>query len=319
MFVGLVELELWPNLIWETTSAGIPLALINGRMSEHSHRGYRWVRFLMRPLLKRFQTLAVQTDQYAERLEDLGARPEQLTVTGSIKFDGVQIDRHAQQTAALRATFGIDETETVLIAGSTHEPEEAIALDAWQQLQQECPRLRLILVPRHQERFEDVAELVCSRGHALIRRSQCQPTPSTVVTRSSPSAAVCLLDTLGELSACWGLADVAFVGGSLTRRGGQNMIEPAACGIPVIVGPNTANFRDVVEGLDEAGGIRIITGAEALTGVIRGLLTDSRSAKQQGDAARDYVLAQQGAVGRTLAAIADHIPPASILPAREAA
>lgn len=319
VLVGLVELELWPNFIRETAAAGIPLMLINGRLSERSHRGYRRLRFLVQPLLSRFQALAVQTDEYASRLTDLGAPSNRLTVTGSVKFDGVQVDRHSEQTAELRSAFSITGGDIVLIAGSTHEPEETVALDAWQELQQELPNLRLILVPRHRERFDAVASVVESRGLPLIRRSQRKTSTNAEGTSNSLRYSIGLLDTLGELSACWGLADVAFVGGSLTRRGGQNMIEPAAYGVPVIVGPNTWNFRDVVDGLRSVGGIRSINRGADLATAVRDLLTDPVAAAKQGAAARAFVLAQQGAAGRTLEIMGQLPPPKTLRQPRQAA
>ena len=198
VLVCLVELELWPNLIRETAAAGVPLMLINGRMSERSYRGYRRLRSFMRSLLSRFDTLAVQTDEYADRLRNLGAPVDRVHVTGSIKFDGVDATRSLDAIDDLRNRFGITNIETVFVAGSTHAPEEMIVLDTWEQLRTDFPGLRLVLVPRHRERFDDVAALVESRGHTLIRGSQSSQ------AQPASSDAVCLLDTLGELPACWG-------------------------------------------------------------------------------------------------------------------
>jgi len=294
VMIGLVELELWPNLIREASAQDLPLMLINGRMSPRSYRGYRRIRPLARALLERFEVIAVQTREYADRLIDLGAAEDRVHVTGSIKFDGVQIDGPTAQAAALRSAFGIGPAQRLLIAGSTHEPEEEIALQAWQQLRVDFPDLRLLLVPRHKERFDEVAELVERHGLTVRRRSQAQVASSTSDDR------VLLLDTLGELSVCWGLADVAFVGGSLMQRGGQNMIEPAAQGVPVIIGPNTTNFRDVVEGLESVGGICVIDEPSELAAAVSQLLTDHARAERQATAAQEFVAAQQGATRRTL-------------------
>lgn len=295
--IGLVELELWPNLVRQASAAGVPLMLINGRMSERSFRGYCRVRPLMRSLLRRLDVVAVQTQEYANRLMALGAPPNRVQVTGSIKFDGVSIDGVSGQTQVLRDAFGIAPDQRVFVAGSTHDPEEQIALDTWLQLRTEFPDLRLVLVPRHRERFDEVATRLASHGLDVRRRSA---TSSAGESDDSTASTVCLLDTLGELSACWGLADVAFVGGSLTRRGGQNMIEPAALGVPVIVGPNTSNFRDVVEGLRSVQGIEVVPAAELLPAAVRSLLSDDLRARRQSASARRFVLAQQGAADRTL-------------------
>ncbi|MGE4002920.1 MAG: 3-deoxy-D-manno-octulosonic acid transferase, partial [Planctomycetaceae bacterium] len=194
--VVLVELELWPNFIRETDAAGVPLVLINGRMSRRSYWGYRRIRRVMRPLLARFTAIAVQTDEYAARLLDLGAPPERLTVTGSVKFDGVRTDPGNTQTRMLRDAFGIRDDERVFIAGSTHDPEERIALDAYLALRKEFEDLRLIIVPRHAERFDDVAAMVGSRGTGLVRRSECARDGGGV-KRAPGRRPLCLLDTLG--------------------------------------------------------------------------------------------------------------------------
>lgn len=288
--IVLVELELWPNLVLTANRLGIPLALINGRVSEKSFRGYCRIRPLVARLLRCFDLLAAQNNEYADRLWALGAPSERLHLTGSIKFDGVQVDRSNSKTAELRQFFGLRSDEKILIAGSTQAPEESFALDTWQLLRREFPDLRLILVPRHKERFEEVATLVTSRGLTLQRRS-------------NPAGAggdILLLDTLGELGACWGLADIAFVGGSLTQRGGQNMLEPAAYGAAVLFGPNTWNFRDIVEQLLARDAARVVRSAEELTAVVREFLQHSVVAEEIGSRAKAFVATQQGAASRTV-------------------
>lgn len=335
--VVLVELELWPNFIREVHRRGIPLALINGRISDTSFRGYRRIRPLMRHLLSRFAYLAVQNETYARRLLNLGAPAEKVQVTGSVKFDGVVTDRENRQTAELKAAFGLSPSDPVFIAGSTHAPEEEIALNAWSEARRHHPRLRLILIPRHQERFDEVARLVESRGYPLIRRSTGwnsligesrgtrdegresrderqaaiqDPSPDSQFPnriRKSDSLPVLLLDTLGELSACWGLADVAFVGGSLTSRGGQNMIEPAAYGAAVTFGPNTRNFRDVVALLLDGDAARVVRDAGELAIVLREYLDSPELSRRQGERARRLVAAQQGATSKTVGALIERL------------
>jgi 3-deoxy-D-manno-octulosonic-acid transferase len=306
--VVLVELELWPNFIRAVAQAGVPLILINGRISQHSFRGYRRIRPLMRRLLSAFQRLAVQNDIYAQRLRELGAPAERIVVTGSIKFDGVATDRQNARTEELRQFFGIEPGQRVFIAGSTQHPEEDYALETYLQLHREFPGLRLLLVPRHQERFEEVAQMVQRHGLPLIRRSRppASAEADTERNRSKPPA-VLLLDTLGELSACWGLADIAFVGGSLTKRGGQNMIEPAAYGAAVLFGPNTQNFRDVVEALLSQDAARVVTDGAHLTATVRELLQQPAAARELGATAQQVVLAQRGAAAKTVAIIAELI------------
>lgn len=305
--VVLVELELWPNFILIAHRAGIPLALINGRVSEHSYRGYMRIRFLMARLLRCFDALAAQNETYAARLATLGAPEERLHVTGSIKFDRVATDRHNPRTAELRRFFGIRESEPVFIAGSTQEPEEAIALDAYEALRMRFPELRLILVPRHKERFEEVARLVESRRLPLVRRSRpdsAAPTRAASARDAANERPVLLLDTLGELAACWGLADVAFVGGSLTNRGGQNMIEPAGYGAALLFGPNTHNFRDVVELLLAENAATVVYNDAEVVSTVAHFLENPAQARAQGSRAQKLVLDQQGATALTVEILA---------------
>lgn len=299
--IVLVELELWPNFLKVARSNGIPLSLINGRLSEKSFRGYSKLRWLLRPVLQSFDLLAVQNETYAERFLALGARPESLHVTGSAKFDRINTDRRNEHTLSLRRAFGLTEDEPVFIAGSTQDPEEKIALETWLDLQSEFPELRLILVPRHKERFDETARLVNGYGLPLLRRStvEAEECIAGAGDRSGVKPVI-LLDTLGELSACWGLADFAFVGGSMGDRGGQNMIEPCTYGAAVCFGPNTRNFRDVVESLLTLNAARVVEDKAALTAVLREWLTDRHSATRQGVAARDFVLGQTGASKTTI-------------------
>ncbi|MGE3316863.1 MAG: 3-deoxy-D-manno-octulosonic acid transferase [Planctomycetaceae bacterium] len=300
--IVLVELELWPNFIFEASRRGIPLSLINGRISARSYRNYRFARGFMARLLGRFDIIAAQNSLYADRFRDLGAPDDRLKITGSIKFDRVTTKRDNLKTNELRESFRLKPADRVFIAGSTQSPEEELALDAYQELVAEFPNLRLILVPRHKERFDEVAKLVERRGLPLIRRSNVQPNDrrQAVGLVKTATAPVLLLDTLGELSACWGLAEVAFVGGSLTNRGGQNMIEPAAFGAAVLFGPNTWNFKDVVEVLLSHDAARVINSGNELTQTVRSLLANPADAAQYGRWAQELVLGQQGATARTV-------------------
>ncbi len=308
--IVLVELELWPNFILAASKRKLPIALINGRISEHSFRGYQRIRPLIGGLLKRFTAIAVQNETYASRFIKLGAAQGRLQVTGSIKFDRIETDRENSRTAELRRAFGLGDNERVFIAGSTQSPEEEYAIDAWLELRSQHPDVRLILVPRHKERFEEVAHLVHNRRLPLIRRSQeSSADDGTVESGLAPAnprseiPPVLLLDTLGELSACWGLADIAFVGGSLTNRGGQNMIEPAAYGATLLFGPNTQNFRDVVDELLSSDAACVVTDKEDLASRLLYFLEHPHAARRQGQRAQTVVLSQQGATQRTVSMI----------------
>jgi 3-deoxy-D-manno-octulosonic-acid transferase len=294
--VVLAELELWPNFILAAKRHSMPIAVINGRMTERSYCGYHRIRWLLARVLAAIDLLAVQTEQYAERFASLGILQDRIHVTGSVKYDGVNTDRNNPKTLELRRLLRIEPDQLIWIVGSTQAPEEQIALDIYGRIKEEVPSLRLILVPRHAERFEEVAELVQASGHALVRRSQL---PGHLVTQS-PCHPVILIDTLGELGALWGLADVAFVGGSLSGRGGQNMIEPAAYGVAVTIGPDVWNFQETVDRLLEQRAAVQVSDATALEPETLRLLQDASARMALGQVAREFVLSQQGATERTL-------------------
>jgi len=300
--IVLVELELWPNFILSAWRRKIPLLLVNGRIGEKSFRGYCRIKPLMSRLLSCFRWLGVQTEVYGERLCTLGAPADRVVVTGNIKFDRVESNRDNAKTNELRISFGLDRDDLVFIAGSTQEPEEAFAIQTWLKLRSQFPFLRLIVVPRHQERFDEVANLIKQQGCHVIRRSVLKSS-GTVVTASDhrgQQPTVLLLDTLGELLACWGLADIAFVGGSLGQRGGQNMLEPAAYGAAVLFGPNTWNFQDITQALLSRSAARVVTDANSMLTTVRDLILHPQQVHQLGDAARAFVASQQGATQRTL-------------------
>lgn len=290
----LAELELWPNLIAEARRYGARVAIVNGRLSERSHRGYRRIRPIVSRVLRQIDLIAAQNDEYARRFLDLGARSEAVCVTGSIKFDGASLDRDNSATRRLALLGGVVAEDRVFLAGSTQAPEEQAALDAFQTLAPRYPELRLILVPRHSERFEEVARLLDASGVRWQRRSQLER------WSADPAIRVLLVDTIGELGAWWGMAHYAFVGGSLGSRGGQNMIEPAAYGAAVAVGPNTQNFRDVVTLLEDCQAIDTVRNTQQLTEWLQRCLSDATYATERGGRAQDLVRRQTGATQRTV-------------------
>ncbi len=299
--LALVELELWPNLIWAANQAGAKIVVVNGRLSNRSHRGYRKLRGPLGPTLRRLDTVAAQTEDYAARFVDLGVPQQRVKVTGSVKYDGLECDRNNPRTLNLRKALALHPADLVFVAGSTMEGEEAAALAAYRAAREVHPRLRLVVVPRHADRFEKVAGWLEAQGEPVLRRSWMN-SPGSLASGVVDVPPVRLVDTLGELSAVWGLADIAFVGGSLLPgRGGQNMMEPAAYGASVLFGPYTSNFRETVSQLLERGGARQVAGVRELTSALLDDLTDPETAAARGAAARSFVLAQNGAAERTLA------------------
>lgn len=298
---ALVELELWPNLIWESKVQQVKCVLINGRLSAKSFRGYQKIQRILRPLWRCFSLVAVQNEEYADRFRQLGVSEQQLLRAGSIKFDRLKTERNSEPVQSLKKSFGIEPGQIVFMAGSTHAPEEEIALNVWERLKQQQPNLKLLLAPRHAERFEEVSQLIEKKGFAAIRRTSVLSSGLPSLPANSP--AVYLLDTLGELSHAWGLADFAYVGGSLNQRGGQNMMEPAAYGTPVLFGPNTWNFAEVVSSLKQAEACFEIHDENELANTLSQLLNNDELSEKSGKQAQNYVMSQQGGTPKTLSAM----------------
>lgn len=298
----LAELELWPNLISAAKRRGVRTAIINGRLGDKSFRRYRRVRSLIAPSLQRIDLIAAQNEEIAERFRQLGARPESVHATGSLKFDGAQTNRRNPRTLALQQLAGLDEQHVVFLTGSTQEPEEQYALNLLERLAPTHPELKLILVPRHPQRFDEVAALLDASGVSWLRRSQLASNASDHGAHqpAAPCWQALLVDTIGELGAWWGTASIGFVGGSFGSRGGQNMLEPAAYGVATCFGPNTWNFRDIVAQLLAADGARVVRSQDEFDAFVRKSLESPEFAKQLGEQAQQLVLSQQGATRHTV-------------------
>ncbi len=290
----LAELELWPNLIRAAKRRGAQVAVINGRLSEKSFKGYRRIRWFIGRLLRRIDVIAAQDETYAGRFAALGADKAKIEITGSMKFDGAETDRQNPKTRRLRQLAGIDEGDIVFLAGSTQAPEEEAAIEIFKHLADEFPRLKLILVPRHPERFAEVAYLLEQSGVVWRRR--------TGLGENSPKhgTRVLLVDVVGELGAWSGAAQIAFVGGSFGNRGGQNMIEPAAYGAAVSFGPNTWNFRDIVAAMLDRQAAVVVKNQSELEAFLRRCLMDFAYAAELGHRAESLVQSQLGATEKTL-------------------
>ncbi len=287
----IMETELWPNHIHQCAKCGIPVALANGRLSERSARGYGRFRKLTAPMLAEMSFFAIQTEAEAQRFRDLGARPETVEVTGSIKFDLTIDPALLQRAAELRGQWQAQE-RPVWIAASTHEGEDEVVLDAHRRLLTNHPDALLILVPRHPERFNSVFELCQREGFSTVRRS----TGANVDAQTS----VLLGDTMGELLFLYALADSAFVGGSLVANGGHNLLEPAALAKPVLSGPHLFNFLDIAAQLREAGALAEVEDAEGLAVEVQRLFELPRDAQRMADAGLAVMRRNQGALQRLL-------------------
>jgi 3-deoxy-D-manno-octulosonic-acid transferase len=299
--VVLAESELWPNFLTTAKRQGAVIAVINGRMSPRSLRRYQKLGSLARRMWSKLDLVAAQTEEYGRGFKALGAN--HVHVTGSVKYDGASGDRDNPHTRKLRELLNVDDNDLVLIAGSTQNPEEQIVLDIFRRLHTLHPGLRLFLVPRHKDRFDEVAGIVRRNGLAFVRRSN-------ITSPLTDRNAVVLMDTIGELGALWGLGHVAFVGGSLDgQRGGQNMIEPAAYGAAVIFGPHVWNFKETATRLLKHQAAVQVQDALGLDEQIRTLLADTSRRTAMGEAARLFIQSQQGATERTLMLLDDILTP----------
>lgn len=282
----LMETELWPNLIRAARARGIPLYLANARLSEKSFAGYRRFPGLAREALANLTAVAAQTVEDARRLAALGAA--EVCVTGSVKFDVEPPAAQLELGRRWRRDYG--ESRPVLLAASTRDGEEALLLEAFEALP--VPGLLLVIVPRHPQRFEEVARLLESRAVRYQRRSHEAPI--------APDTRVVLGDSLGEMFAYYAACDVAFVGGSLLGQGGQNLIEACAVGRPVLVGPSTYNFAEATERALEAGAAIRVADAAALAREAARLLGDPAAARRMGEAGLAFCAAHRGATARLL-------------------
>ncbi|MFV3331633.1 lipid IV(A) 3-deoxy-D-manno-octulosonic acid transferase [Pseudomonas sp. NY15437] len=287
----IMETELWPNHIHQCARRGIAVALANARLSERSARGYARFAGLTRPMLEEMSWIAVQTEAEAERFRQLGARPERVSVTGSIKFE-LTIDPELLARAADLRDQWQARQRSIWIAASTHAGEDEIILAAHRQLLEKHPDALLILVPRHPERFNPMAELCTREGLRTLRRST-----GELVTADTQ---VLLGDTMGELLFLYALADVAFVGGSLVPNGGHNLLEPAALGKPVLSGPHLFNFLEIAAQLREVGALREVADAPSLAVAVAALWDEPASAARMAEAGLGVMKANQGALGRLL-------------------
>ncbi|HWN09584.1 MAG TPA: 3-deoxy-D-manno-octulosonic acid transferase [Pyrinomonadaceae bacterium] len=300
--VLIMETELWPGFLRECQSRRIPVAIVNGRLSENSFRRYRIISGFMSRVLNCLSAAFVQTEADEKRLVALGMDPAKLFVTGNMKFDAnspSSIDETL--SAEFRDRFKFDEASPLIVAASTHAPEEQILLDALKRVASASgSKPRMLIAPRHPERFNEVADLIKSSGFRWTRRTA-GPGPDDCLCE------VILLDSIGELPAVYSLASVVFVGGSLAKTGGHNILEPAAVGAAVITGANTFNFKQIVETFAQAGALIQLPplasasdAADELANVVKNLLDNPDEAAGMGRRAVKLVSQNRGATGRTL-------------------
>lgn len=295
--IFLMELEIWPNFVAIAADNNISVVLINGRISERSFRGYRRWRFFIGNALRGLSHYCVQDEEYADRLRRLDVGPEHISVTGSLKYDAVNIAPDESVRKEWGRLLNLGDDEKVIVAGSTHPGEERVLFDALLRLGNEknVGRVRMVIAPRHPERWNEVERLAGEMGVSLVRKS--------ALGAEGDSSGVVLLDVMGELSGVYNIADIVFVGGSLIPHGGQNMIEPAGLGKAILFGPYTFNFAQTVSVLKAGNAAVELAGESELFGALKKLLEDDALRKKLGESAQAVIFGQRGAVDKTVGII----------------
>jgi 3-deoxy-D-manno-octulosonic-acid transferase len=302
--IVLVEAEVWPNFIWRAQKLGIPLFLVNARLSDRSHRRYKRLGFLFRPLFASFAGVSAQNAAAAARLREVGCRPEAIRIVGNLKFDAAKLDEfRTLDVPALLRQLGVPPGAPVLLGGSTHAGEEILLAEIAQRLRAKFPQLFLVLVPRHFERAPEVGRQLRDRGLKFVYRNEI-----FAHTQSPPGEVNCLLvNTTGELRFFYEHATVVFVGKSLTAHGGQNPIEPGALGRAMIFGPNMENFADITQSFLAQNGAIQARNPEELENAVAGLLADENRRAELGRNALKVVRENRGAIDRTVEMILEHL------------
>ncbi len=302
--VVLVEAEIWPNFIWRLEEKRIPLFLVNARLSERSYRGYKRFGFLFRPLFAAFTGVGAQSAEDAQRLIDIGCKPEAVQVIGSLKFDAAKLDdRRVLDVPGLLSQIGVPPDAQLIVAGSTHDGEETILAELFQRLQPRFKNLFLIIVPRHFERGKEVGRQLAAAGIDYIYRSEI-----STRTQFQPWQKQCLLvNTTGELKFFYERATVVFIGKSLAAKGGQSPIEPAALGKAMVMGPHMQNFAAITAAFVKEGGAVQVQNADQLLAVFSDLLDNPAKREALGRQAVKVVRENLGGIERTVDMIVRHL------------
>ena len=291
----LAELELWPNLIAVANNHQVPVVVINGRISEKSQRGYQRFRVLTAPMFRGLSLVMAQTKSYADRFISLGCDETNVLVSGSVKFDGVTTDPNNPDTLKLADAAGFQSEDFVFVAGSTQVEEDLIAAEVFARLSPEFPQLKLVLVPRHPNR--------CQQLKQQLKRSSIEVDLRTELSADRDSGRPLVVNVIGELGHWWGRANAAYVGGSMGSREGQNMIEPSAYAVPTSFGPRTKNFRDVVDQLLAQDAAVVVADSNELERFLRDCLTSAQTMQAMGNRAQAIVNKNLGAAEKTASSI----------------
>ena len=302
----MMETEIWPNVLRECAARGVKTVVVNGRLSARSYSRYRLIWPFFKRVLQDVDRFCMQSEESARRLMALGADPARISVTGSLKFDSLDLPAplaHAKPRQRILRFFRLSPARVVVVAGSTMRGEEVSVLRAFARLKATMPSAMTVIAPRHPERFGEVERLAREAGFVTIRRSD-------LAIDAEPRADVVILDTLGELAQLYQVATAVFVGGSLVDHGGHNILEPAIFGKPILFGPHMRNFQEIADAFVANGAAVQVQSARDLEDAMLSLVTDPVRRARLGAAARALVEANRGAKDKTLSAIAALLPPA---------
>ena len=286
----IIETELWPNLISELEKKKIPVLLVNGRISDSSFSNYKWIGFITGKIMRGMNSLCMQSDKDASRVKELGAREEKIKVTGNMKFDEVI----SLEKAFSKSDLGFSGEDRIIVAGSTHHPEEKLIIDLFKKLKGKAPNLKLVLVPRHIERKEAI--------RIYIEKANFKYSLFTDILdkKREPGADVLLVDTIGHLKDLYSIATLVFIGGSLVNKGGQNPIEAASWGKAILFGPHMSNFREISGVFVENDAAIRVENAEELEEKLLHLLEKTAEREKLEANALDVIRKNQGAILRTV-------------------
>lgn len=318
--VLLMETELWPRVLHECRKRHVPLSIVNGRISDTSFRRYKWIRTFIARVVNNLDLALMQSEQDAERIRQLGLAPDRVVVTGNLKFDPIEDADEQRLTAELRARFNFDDRHDLIVAASTHSPEERLLVEAFQRIRNSNSGqkgLRLLIAPRHPERFSEIAALLRDSGLNWTRRSGAPSETDGICD-------VVLLDTVGELRALYSLASIVFVGGSIAPAGGHNVLEPAATGACIVTGAHTSNFAAVTSAfVEEQAIIQLadVSPEEASAQLAREfeeLLSNNVRRRRIGMRAQALCERNRGATGRTVTLLSPLLAPPDRAPETQA-
>ncbi len=301
--VIIFESEIWPNFLRYLKYKGIPVLILNGRISQKSYRRYRLLKRFFKKVLDNVSCFCMQSYKDSERIIGIGAERDRIVVVGNIKYDQLKEELNPEDIKRFRESLGLNEKRPIFIAGSTHRGEEGIIMEVFNELRKEFGDLFLILAPRHPERVREVISLVERYGYKYIKRSEFLEIPPNLEDERD----ILILDTVGELGKIYGVGDIIYVGGSLVNSGGHNILEPAVYRKPVIFGPYMHNFEDIARELKENGGGIEVKGREELVEEVKKLLKDRDLRERLGELAYESIKKNRGVIERSMEVVRDYI------------